>query len=411
MNPLTMIRLSVVSLFLLSSVKAEDWSRQISSEFNPGCPVDICNGNISVVYSKANGPSDTLHYLWDLSKKPSLLLALTPLSTNLSIDWERYGNSCALSFSEKPSYIFGVIINTIWEFNDVNDTGILDFNNKSSKYVKELHTGNFAWHKTVYNNRDSRSVSLTVKADKYKDGLLEKNGSVEITVTGFGYSDHSSVLPHLLHTPNSTQVDFVIDGLSTEPSFSNSRFAVELVLVGSDQPASSVQILERQCLDDEHAPGVFRLVDLESPRSAEMAQGGYLEWRPVAYISRVRELSNSTETYIYNAHNVSHPEELLKGSLIQSAFCVNDSVSVAPLVQATAVSFGLKEDGFYRKTKYTAWTFTLGYGKPPNEEFSLLVILVISIGLGLPALLILISGLVMLIRRVSQKKDDLFLGR
>jgi hypothetical protein len=53
----------------------------------------------------------------------------------------------------------------------------------------------------------------------------------------------------------------------------------------------------------------------------------------------------------------------------------------------------------------------LGYGRPPSENFSLLVILVISIGLGLPALLIIISGLVMAVRRISQKKDDLFLNR
>jgi hypothetical protein len=53
----------------------------------------------------------------------------------------------------------------------------------------------------------------------------------------------------------------------------------------------------------------------------------------------------------------------------------------------------------------------MGYGTPPDENFSLLVIFVISIGLGLPALLIVISGIVMAVRRISQKKDDLFLNR
>lgn len=56
-------------------------------------------------------------------------------------------------------------------------------------------------------------------------------------------------------------------------------------------------------------------------------------------------------------------------------------------------------------------TFMMGYGVPPDEDFSLLVIFVISIGLGLPALLIVISGIVMAVRRISQKKDDLFLNR
>ena len=56
-------------------------------------------------------------------------------------------------------------------------------------------------------------------------------------------------------------------------------------------------------------------------------------------------------------------------------------------------------------------TFMMGYGTPTDEDFSLLVIFVISIGLGLPALLIVISGIVMAVRRISQKKDDLFLNR
>jgi hypothetical protein len=53
----------------------------------------------------------------------------------------------------------------------------------------------------------------------------------------------------------------------------------------------------------------------------------------------------------------------------------------------------------------------MGYGIPPDESFSLLVIFIISIGLGLPALLIIISGFVMAVRRISKKKDDLFLNR
>lgn len=56
-------------------------------------------------------------------------------------------------------------------------------------------------------------------------------------------------------------------------------------------------------------------------------------------------------------------------------------------------------------------TFAFGYGYPPSEEFSLLIILVISIGLGLPAILVVISGMVLSIKRAAKKKDDLFLSR
>jgi len=66
---------------------------------------------------------------------------------------------------------------------------------------------------------------------------------------------------------------------------------------------------------------------------------------------------------------------------------------------------------FFEKTRHISWTFLTGYGNPPHDYVSLLVKLVVAIGLGVPAVIILSSGLYVFLKRVSKPKDDLLLGR
>lgn len=84
---------------------------------NPGCPIYICrdiNGddfkNTTVIHVKADGPSNSLHYIWDLraNHTPSVLVALTELNTSLIIEWESFLNSVdtpnTVAFSNEPVY-------------------------------------------------------------------------------------------------------------------------------------------------------------------------------------------------------------------------------------------------------------------------------------------------------------------
>lgn len=85
---------------------------------------------------------------------------------------------------------------------------------------------------------------------------------------------------------------------------------------------------------------------------AESGKGGYLQWRPVAYIAKERNVANSTETNSYGVTDVKDHTAYLNHTLLYAYYSSNlDSL----LVQSTAVSFGLKEDGFYKKTNYTSW--------------------------------------------------------
>jgi hypothetical protein len=84
---------------------------------------------------------------------------------------------------------------------------------------------------------------------------------------------------------------------------------------------------------------------------AESGKGGYLQWRPVAYIAKERGVLNSTEMSSYGVTNIKNYTTYLNHTLLYAYYSSDSDI----LVQSTAVSFGLEEDGFYKKTNYTSW--------------------------------------------------------
>lgn len=64
----------------------------------------------------------------------------------------------------------------------------------------------------------------------------------------------------MLHTENSTQVDIILDNLQTNETFSNSRFAIELLMVGGGDPDILMFVDPKKSLDDEHTPGIFEVI-------------------------------------------------------------------------------------------------------------------------------------------------------
>ncbi|XP_046399881.1 glycosylated lysosomal membrane protein A-like [Ischnura elegans] len=378
--------------------------RKLTTVKNPGCD-DHCDALV-LLYIRADGSNDSLHYLWDFSRKPNVLIALTSLSANLTISWgDHQWNTTDphMNFTEIPTYSFGMVVDKIWEFNDLNDTGSIVSVNNENKTAIGLDE--FSWE---YVDLAIQNHSSILKMKSYH-GV--RSGSIDITVTSFGDKDHGQVLPHLFHSSNSSQMDIVVNNLGTNPDYTSSRFAFELVVISQELKGNSksFKILTRKSLDDEHTPGVFTVNDLVSPSASERSKGGgWLLWRRVSYTSDSRDINNSTEINDYAVENVMNPVSVLNGTLLHTFY--GDMVE-SYLVQSTKVSFGATQDGFYRKNNYTTWTFLVGYGYPLEEEFSLLVILVVSIGLGVPAMLIIIGGIYMIIRGFSTNRDELFLSR
>ncbi|KAG8222481.1 hypothetical protein J437_LFUL000843 [Ladona fulva] len=380
----TLVAILLKLLIILEVTLSNGLERKLTAVKNPGCE-EKCN-NFTFLHVRADGPNDSLHYLWDFTSKPTVLIAQTSNNASLTISWYDFLwniNSISVKFSEEPKYTFGVIFDKIWEFNDMNDTGVMTEVDDAN--IVSIVTNEFQWQLVDLNTNSSDPYL------KMRSSNGPRDGSIDILVRPYGSKDHGIELPHLFHSPNSSQLDISINNFETNPKFNSSRFAFGLVLFSQDNKKNETfKIISRKSLDDEHTPGVFTMNDLVSPHAtANSKGGGWLLWRKVSYTSEIRDIVNSTEVNEYAIKNVADHSEALNNTVIYSfhGYNVNDY-----LVQATNVSFGSKQDVFYSKNNFTTWTLLVGYGYPLEDELSLLVILVISIGLGLPALLILIGG-------------------
>lgn len=396
----------ILILYITNGFLALD--RRLSVTLNPHC--DSCdNSTIIFLHIEAEGEDDVLHHIWDFTAKPSVLLAVTPKRYNLSIQWNDYmlGGENTVQFTPAPYYSTGVVLDKIYEFNDENDTGELNVGGNSSHPITVLDTKYFNW--TIKQLLDETGkVVLSVEAENYTDPLSTfKTGTVQIVMTTYGELVHGEMLPHLLLSSNASQMDITLNNLSTQ--YKNSRFAMQIVTASSDPANSTLNIKAKKTLDDEHSPGVFTIVEVMSDGvEAEKESGAYIQWRPVVYTTSSRDMTNSTESVQYSIQKLSEPTTLLNGSLLFNFYGYK---LLEIQASATNVSFGTSGDGFYRKTNFAAWTMLLGYGHPPAESFSMLVTLVLAIGLGLPALLIVVGGVCVVVRRISRNKDDLFLSR
>lgn len=77
---------------------------------------------------------------------------------------------------------------------------------------------------------------------------------------------------------------------------------------------------------------------------------GYIQWRPVSYLSRDRSTSSSTETIHYDIKNSSK----LNNMSILHAYYGDDQRNDI-LIQKINVTIGVHNDGFYRYSNYSTW--------------------------------------------------------
>ncbi|XP_026669452.1 glycosylated lysosomal membrane protein A-like [Ceratina calcarata] len=337
-----------VSLFLFVAliVCGRCTQRSLRSWMNPDCGVRCQEKNITTVYLRADGPNDTLHYLWDFDGNPSVLLALTSTSAYLNISWDDYlaKKRNSVTFTEEPAYTFGVVLNKIIEFNDVNDTGLININNIVN--TNTLYPMFFQWdRKNLVQNNDF--VSLNMEGSHYNDTAMDitRNGSVKLTVN----------------------VNYIINSYS----FS------------------------------------FQIIEVRTPPSKSMdnylSEGAYLQWKPVSYTTVARDTTSSTETIQYPPIKVSNHSSAIANTMLYRYY--GDNVEKL-LTQRIIVSLGMQGDGFYKRTYYSTWTFLIGYGTPPNEQFSFLVIMILSIGLGLPLIIFFATGIYLCVRKMSRRSSQ-----
>ncbi|KAJ8669732.1 hypothetical protein QAD02_000991 [Eretmocerus hayati] len=376
--------------------------RKLDFAYNEDCH-EPCNQTARLGHVIAAGPNDTIHYIWDFTGNPTILIAVTSPSAKLKIDWKKFLSQTAnsVNFTEKPSYSFGVTVERILEFDDVNDHARID--QVAEDHINELKFEHFQWHHKNF-SKNGDLVELSVEASNYNDPRTseERNGTIKFLMHGFGSPHHSDVMPRLLHTENATQIDIIIDHLDTKKDFPQSRFAVELLIVSENNPNMTMVLGTQKKLDDEFTPGIFEIMELTIPQL--LGKSAYMEWKPVSYTAPDRDVTDSTGSTIYSMKNATVDEYLSKNNLLYSYY--GDKM-YDYLVQRVNVSFGTSGDGFYEKSMYNTWTFVAGYGLPSDERFSYTILLFIFACVSTPMLIFVIAGVYMCFRQIPESDERL----
>ncbi|XP_058059539.1 glycosylated lysosomal membrane protein-like [Anopheles bellator] len=365
--------------------------RKLTATLNPNCPDFVCRNDsgITLVHIAAESATDTIHYVWDFTGTPTILVALTGKDVGLHINWTSLMDSKpgSVQFSKPPQYTFMAVINRIFQYDDADDRAMLDAG--SNVFVYDPH--NFTWNRSLLWSNE-QDVMLAINAG---DDFLFK-------LNAYSTKDHGMDFPHLLHSSNATQIDIVFNNITNR--FVNPRFAIELLFVVSEQIVvdSAFEVTKRKTLDDEHTPGIFEIVDVLSPGAFTFSAGGYLEYRPVSYTHPERDVATSTETRQSQPAKIESPAAVLNTTLAYAIFGAElDGAKL--VVQGMNISFGVSEDGFYRKTNYTTMTFQVGYGLPPVEELSAFVLIVAGIGIGIPLVVLVASVIYVCTRKLRNR--------
>lgn len=99
----SVLLIGVICLISYSSAKKEEQTRKIEVEWNPQCDRPECepvqNGSyVNLLYVKATGEKDIVHYFYSTINSFSILLFKSDLKGKVQIDWEKV-------LQDKPSSI------------------------------------------------------------------------------------------------------------------------------------------------------------------------------------------------------------------------------------------------------------------------------------------------------------------
>ncbi|XP_058861908.1 glycosylated lysosomal membrane protein-like [Acipenser ruthenus] len=394
-----LVRLDVFLYFisLITAVQAffgggtDNYRRKVSLELNPG---RSGSSNVSVLHVRAVGNNDTLHFLWGSQGVPTLLLVHTDSpETRVQIDWERMlSNNISGSLTVEPAsavrYSTAFLFSKIWEYRD-NSTD--QSQAAADSYFPPYSLEEFTWEDL---NRTLNHSALT--AQLCGRNQSQHRGRVCFQISAFESWGRDPAWPRLLHSANSSQLRFVIEGVM--PRSNCSRFALELLSIDSRDHEAREET--HRSIDDEYTPSIFQVSQLVSVHVNSSAPVlSYAQWKPVAYRTASPVFEDSTPCRHSPASPPLPPPRL---GLALAFF--GGALDQGYRASAVNISFGIPGEPFYNATGYLSWSCLLGLGSPPEDSFSPLVLGIMVVGLGTPALLLLVGGAYVCVRRLGRQQ-------
>lgn len=69
----------------------------------------------TLVHVKADGDNDTLHYVWDFTQQPTILIALCDKNTSVTFNWttNTLVSLDKIEFSPKPIYTMSFVLTKV----------------------------------------------------------------------------------------------------------------------------------------------------------------------------------------------------------------------------------------------------------------------------------------------------------
>uniref|UniRef100_A0A8V5GEQ1 Uncharacterized protein n=1 Tax=Melopsittacus undulatus TaxID=13146 RepID=A0A8V5GEQ1_MELUD len=233
---------------------------QVSLQYNPGW-----NGSsVNVLHVRAVGAADTLHYVWSSIGGPAVLLLATRSSTSaLGIDWDRLLSPApagAVWIEPPGSVTHAAAVVFTKGFSMYSETGA-----QKEFFYPTYDLSDFSWasiNHTLNHTALTAEFSGVPAADP--SGSFS-NGSLAFRVRAQGRPH--TVLPSLLHTANSSKVEFILAGVA--PRGNGSRFVLEVAAVEEPGLAPALRVL--RSIDDEYTPTVFEVSPDQGPQHREPA--------------------------------------------------------------------------------------------------------------------------------------------
>ncbi|KAM4860985.1 glycosylated lysosomal membrane protein isoform 2-T2 [Thomomys bottae] len=371
---------------LLSSVSfglLGEETRQVSLEVIPGWP-DLPQ---NLLHIRAVGTNSTLHYVWSSLGPPAAVLVATntPHSV-LSVNW-----TCLLS----PNPDGGLMVlpkDSIQFSSAVVFTRLLEFDSTNMSEAAAQLPGKpyppyplaeFSWN-NINDSLDPATLSATFQGHPTHDPTRAfANGSLTFKVQAFSRSGRPAQPPRLLHTAETCQLEVALAGAS--PRGNQSVFGLEIATLGHGSDCPSLQ--EQHSIDDEYTPAVFQLDQL----LWGSLPSGFMQWRPVAFSQK----QGSRESTLPCQASPLHPTveySLPKSPIVQAFFGSQNSFC------AFNLTFGTSRSPGYWDQNYLSWSMLLGVGPPPLDTLSPLVMGIMAVALGIPGLVLLGGGLILLLR-------------
>ncbi|KAK3609107.1 hypothetical protein CHS0354_015667, partial [Potamilus streckersoni] len=258
---------------------------------------------------------------------------------------------------------------------------------------------NVDWNKLSSKNTTERSGAITFPKNVQ---IFYSYAAMFTRIQAFDHGDRENQLPHLQYTENIVLFDLVISHIST--NLSASRFVVEMILYSNS--TENMKIDTTASIDDEYTPGVFKISNWLT-RPTNQAEGCFIQWKPVCYLNIPRGRNVATYVSYYGPSGLDSNLDMIKlvNRSILGAF--EESTAMPYRMTATNFSFGLSKDGGYKLKNYTAWSGSIGFGAPPEEKVSTLVIIIIAVGLGLPIVIILFGGVGVCVKKQKGKQSKI----